>query len=58
MIYFENINNYQKGYECFDKVKNYKFAVDSLILLKDFDLFFDYINEKSNELKEIKYHEL
>jgi len=58
MIYFFNRENYMKAYEKFVIAKNYKFAIDCLIKLKDEEKLFNYINTIIYNLGKYKYSEI
>ena len=44
MIYLKYKKEYMKAFEIFDSIDNYKFALDSLKCLKDYQKIFNYVN--------------
>ena len=58
IIYFFKVKDYKKAYEKFVIGNNYKYAIECLILLKDEEELFSYINTVKSNLGKYKYCEI
>ena len=57
-IYYENIKDYNKAFEYFDKYNNIDFACKALSKLDKLDKLFNYANKNSENLGLIEYNNL
>ena len=57
-IYYENIKDYNKAFEYFDKYNNIDFACKALSKLDKLDKLFNYANKNSEKLGLIEYNNL
>ena len=58
MIYYNYKNNYRLAFECFESIKNYKFALKSIIKMNNITKIFDYTNQISSYLGIIGYNNI
>ena len=58
MIYYKYKENYQLAFKCFELVKNYKYALNSLIEMRDYSMVFDYTNKIASYLGIIRFNDI
>ena len=58
MIYYKYTKNYKKAFEYFNSINNYKYALNSIIEMRNIPEIFNYINKNASYFGIAKYNEI